>query len=184
MGNYFAENFGWRHIFFAEIPFGILVLVLALTFLPMDNPLHRRRTAMDWPGLVLLTAGLASLQLILEKGSESRIGWRRRPSRDRGRHLPRVALAVFVWWEWRTALTSRSCISVRGPRAFQALAAGRFYSLCSGHRHLPGVFVAALIFGRSQVPRGGLSSSSLNFSCSGLGALAPAPEKPSPRPYE
>src|ERR1700677_1338424 len=38
LGGYLTDNFGWRWIFFINIPLGIMAVLMATTFLPQDNP--------------------------------------------------------------------------------------------------------------------------------------------------
>src|SRR6202034_2243070 len=42
LGGYLTDNFGWRWIFFINIPLGIMAVFMATTFLPPDDP-HARK---------------------------------------------------------------------------------------------------------------------------------------------
>src|SRR5207244_12975619 len=50
LGGYLTDALNWRWIFFINIPFGILAVILAITFLPSDEPSRRRSASVDWLG--------------------------------------------------------------------------------------------------------------------------------------
>jgi EmrB/QacA subfamily drug resistance transporter len=56
LGGLLVTNWGWRWIFFVNVPFGIAALVLAAIVMP-DLKLNRRHR-LDWAGTLLVTAGL------------------------------------------------------------------------------------------------------------------------------
>ena len=72
LGGWITDNFSWRWIFYINVPVGILSLVLT-SFLISDPP-YMKRTSLkqgfriDYVGIGLLSLGLASLQIILDKG--------------------------------------------------------------------------------------------------------------------
>ncbi|HEY0907243.1 MAG TPA: MDR family MFS transporter [Methylophilus sp.] len=66
LGGYLAEFWGWRWVFFVNLPVGILCLGFVWGFLPdMRHPLLAR-TRMDWLGAGLLALALGSAQLFVE----------------------------------------------------------------------------------------------------------------------
>ncbi|MEO7987605.1 MAG: DHA2 family efflux MFS transporter permease subunit, partial [Gemmatimonadales bacterium] len=68
-GGWITDNYSWNWCFFINIPFAIASTLLVTTFLK-DPPTHKRSAAaIDWLGIGLLTAGIASLQYVLEEGN-------------------------------------------------------------------------------------------------------------------
>jgi EmrB/QacA subfamily drug resistance transporter len=56
LGGWLVTDFGWRWIFFVNVPVGVLTLVLAAIVLPNLRPQRRHR--LDWTGTALVTVGL------------------------------------------------------------------------------------------------------------------------------
>jgi DHA2 family multidrug resistance protein len=65
LGGWLTENWNWRFIYFVNLPVGILALVLLVMYLP-HRPLRSRK--FDLAGFAFLALGLASLQLLLDRG--------------------------------------------------------------------------------------------------------------------
>ncbi len=68
MGGWITDNWSWHWIFFINVPIGVLSLLL--TFLVIKDPpyMMRTRMKMDYFGLLFIVAGLACLQVVLDKG--------------------------------------------------------------------------------------------------------------------
>ena len=71
-GGWLAHAFGWRSVFFINVPVGGLALILTLVFIPKDIPVESGQR-FDLPGALLFLAGLTALLLGLNKGAEW--GW-------------------------------------------------------------------------------------------------------------
>src|ERR1700716_1376290 len=56
VGGFIVTNFGWRWIFYVNLPVGLITLALAFLFVPDLRPGRRHR--LDWMGVVLATLGL------------------------------------------------------------------------------------------------------------------------------
>ncbi len=74
LGGWITDNYTWRWIFFINIPFGILSLVLT-SMLVHDPPYLVRRgfgdgLKIDYTGLGLLALGLGSLEVVLDEGQK------------------------------------------------------------------------------------------------------------------
>jgi DHA2 family multidrug resistance protein len=68
LGGYIVDNFSWPLIFFINLPIGIAAFFMTLTFIKDQSYVKRSTNPVDWLGLGLLTAGVASLQYVLERG--------------------------------------------------------------------------------------------------------------------
>ncbi|HET6419346.1 MAG TPA: DHA2 family efflux MFS transporter permease subunit, partial [Geobacteraceae bacterium] len=68
LGGWITDNMSWRWIFYINIPVGIFAVIMARYFI-FDPPyLKRGKMQVDYWGLALLTIGLGSLQVVLDKG--------------------------------------------------------------------------------------------------------------------
>jgi EmrB/QacA subfamily drug resistance transporter len=65
-GGPIVEQFGWRPIFVAQVPFTIVALVLALLVLPETE--RRASERLDWAGVVTLGAGMTALLFAVNRG--------------------------------------------------------------------------------------------------------------------
>lgn len=71
LGGYIVDNFSWPHIFYINIPLGIIATILTLQFVKSPHYGQKRSAKeVDWLGIILLSAFVGSLQFVLEKGHE------------------------------------------------------------------------------------------------------------------
>lgn len=68
LGGWIIDNASWPLIFYINVPIGIVAFLMTLAFIPNPKYIARPKGGIDWAGLGLLTAGLASLQFVLEQG--------------------------------------------------------------------------------------------------------------------
>jgi DHA2 family multidrug resistance protein len=68
LGGIIVDNYSWPLIFYINIPIGIAAFIMTLAFIRDPVYLKRDRSPIDYTGLALLTAGIASLQYVLERG--------------------------------------------------------------------------------------------------------------------
>lgn len=73
LGGYLTDTYGWPWIFYINLPVGIVSIVLIAMFLPESEYVKRGLSRIDVVGIVLLVAGLTSLQLFIERGE--RLEW-------------------------------------------------------------------------------------------------------------
>jgi DHA2 family multidrug resistance protein len=124
LGGYLTDTLGWRWIFFINIPFGILAVLMAMLFLPASG--ERKKNPVDWAGIVLLCIWAASLQTMLEQGQE--LDWFSSPLIVFLAVAGLVGLLFFVWRE----LTARfPAVDLRVLR-HKSLAAGSIFSAVVG----------------------------------------------------
>src|SRR3989475_10596203 len=72
LGGYITDAFGWPWIFYINIPIGMLALALSLSFI-QNSRFQVKADKIDYVGLVLLAAGIGTLQTMLERGE--RLDW-------------------------------------------------------------------------------------------------------------
>lgn len=101
LGGWITFNYSWRWIFFINLPVGIMTWLLVRRF--VEDPPYLRRlkgagVKLDYVGIALLTVGVGSLQILLDKGQED--DWF-------GSHfittlviLSAICLISLVLWEW------------------------------------------------------------------------------------
>lgn len=95
-GGWLVSAFGWRWIFYVNLPIGIAVLVLGLRYLP--NLRFNRKHRLDWRGTLLVTAALFLIAFGLIEGPSHHWGTVWGPL-----SIPVllaagvIVLAVFVW---------------------------------------------------------------------------------------
>ena len=99
LGGFFVDNLSWRWVFYINVPIGVVALVVTSTVLRL--PFARREHRIDYPGAVLLVAGVSALLLALVWGGNEH-PW------GSGTIVGLLAasaalLVAFVVWEQRTA---------------------------------------------------------------------------------
>jgi DHA2 family multidrug resistance protein len=98
LGGWLTDHMGWRWIFFINIPFGILAVLMCLNFLPRDEEDKLDRFGhVDWTGIALLVVGLASFQTMLEEGQQD--DWFDSRFITTMAVTAFVGIATFIWWE-------------------------------------------------------------------------------------
>jgi DHA2 family multidrug resistance protein len=78
LGGWISDNYGWRWVFFINVPVGIASLVLSHFILKTPPAEERRRQSLlsnklrvDYVGFGLVAVGLGCLQLVLDKGERN-----------------------------------------------------------------------------------------------------------------
>lgn len=93
-GGVLIDAFDWRWIFFVNIPFGVLAVVLVWLWVPV---LETRSRSYDMAGIVLSAVGMFLLVFGIQQGEEH--GWSGTTAGFIAAGV--VGLAVFVWWQSR-----------------------------------------------------------------------------------
>jgi DHA2 family multidrug resistance protein len=99
LGGWITDTFSWPWIFYINIPFGLLALLLTLTYL-RDSRYAQKIGRVDVWGLVLLAVGIGTLQTMLERG-ESHDWFSSREIVAYGL-ISATSLITFVWHELHT----------------------------------------------------------------------------------
>lgn len=101
LGGWITDNYSWRWIFFINLPVGILALFLIYRLI--EDPPWAKRAAgagakFDYMGIGLLALGVASLQVMLDKGQED--DWFGSRFILTLALVAGVCLVSLVFWEW------------------------------------------------------------------------------------
>jgi EmrB/QacA subfamily drug resistance transporter len=67
LGGWLTDLFGWRSVFFINLPVGLIAMYLSLRFIPKDIP-RTIKEKFDWPGAGAFMGGLTTLLLALNRG--------------------------------------------------------------------------------------------------------------------
>jgi len=104
LGGWITDNYSWRWIFYINIPIGILCVFL--TRIVLKDPDHMEQTkararklSVDWGGLGFISIGLATLEIVLDKGQE--LDWFGSPFIVFFAAVAALALTGAVIWELR-----------------------------------------------------------------------------------
>ena len=68
LGGWLAQAYGWRSVFYINVPIGLIAFGLSLAFIQAEKPEAGRSERFDWAGAVLFSAGLVALLLGLNQG--------------------------------------------------------------------------------------------------------------------
>lgn len=139
LGGYLTDMLGWRWIFFINLPFGILAVLMTIAFLPRDVASTTGDKRVDWLGIGLLTLSLASFQTMLEEGQQE--DW------FSSKFIITMAVGAVVgtaFFIWRELTVESPAVDLRVLK-HRSLAAGSLYSLVLG-MGLYGVMFAVPIF--------------------------------------
>ncbi|RQR52575.1 MFS transporter [Burkholderia sp. Bp9126] len=67
LGGVLTQSFGWRSVFYVNLPVGILSLLFVWRYLPhLRHVEHDQKMRLDWPGAILIALSLGALQLFVE----------------------------------------------------------------------------------------------------------------------
>ena len=104
LGGFITDNYSWRWIFYINIPVGVLCAVF--TRMVLQDPAHLtaarlarkgQKLQVDGVGLGLLAVGLASLEIVLDRGQE--LDWFGNSFITWSAGIAVVALLGAIWWE-------------------------------------------------------------------------------------
>ena len=131
LGGLIVSNFGWRWVFFAGIPVGILAMISAALILKGMNAQQAGRSSrgsFDWVGAALSSAALVVFLLAMTNGWK--IGWTSAPI-VAGFAATVVLLAAFIVWELRVSDPMLD-LSLFSSRVFSLAISARFVQFMGG----------------------------------------------------
>lgn len=102
IGGYLVENFGWPAIFYVNVPFGILAVILTIVYVK-ETPSYGKNQKIDIGGMLLSAIGLfAIIYGLIVKEAHPSWGWTN--PEIAGLLLGGLAvMALFIWVESRVA---------------------------------------------------------------------------------
>ena len=100
LGGWLVDNLSWQWVFYINLPIGVIALAMVSTF--VHDPLYLKRgfQNIDWVGIILLTIGLSTFQLVIERGEE--VDWFSSNWLLMGAVVASVTLLSLVLWELYT----------------------------------------------------------------------------------
>jgi DHA2 family multidrug resistance protein len=96
IGGWLTDSYSWRWVFYINIPFGI-ICALSVSNLLKGRESVRVQRPIDKVGLFLLTVGVGSLQILLDKGNE--LDWFSSTTIIAIGIISTLSLISFVIWE-------------------------------------------------------------------------------------
>lgn len=101
MGGWLTDSYSWRWVFYINVPIGIASVIMTQLFI-FDPPYIKRSSQrIDYWGIGMLAVGVASLQVVLDKGQEA--DWFAAHWITALAVIAGVALVALVIYELRTA---------------------------------------------------------------------------------
>ena len=131
LGGLVVSNFGWRWVFFAGIPVGILAMLSAALALKGRNAQQATRSgrgSFDWVGAALSSAALVAFLLAMTNGWK--VGWASPPI-VAGFGAAIILVAAFIIWEMRVSEPMLD-LSLFSSRVFSLAISARFLSFLGG----------------------------------------------------
>ncbi|MGC0154072.1 MDR family MFS transporter [Chromobacterium vaccinii] len=98
LGGFLTEYFGWRWVFYVNLPVGAVSLWFVWRYLPVIRHAQRPSSRLDWQGAMLIALFLGSLQLAVEWLPQGKPA----PLLAALAALSLAALLGLIWWEKRS----------------------------------------------------------------------------------
>lgn len=134
LGGYITDHYTWPWIFFINLPLGIIALLLTLSFVT-ESANRQKVGGVDWWGIIFLTLGVGSLQVVLERGEGE--DWFETPYII---VLSLVSLIGILSFIWRELHTEHPVVDLRILKN-RSLAIGMFTTFILGFGLFGSVFV-------------------------------------------
>ncbi len=134
LGGYITDHLSWHWVFFINVPFGIIAIILSMLFIK-DYHDTIKAGKMDWMALCLLVASIASVQVVLEKGESE--DWFDTPYIT---ILTIVSLFAGVLFVWRQLTVKQPILNLRLLK-YPRFAIGTFFGFVQGFGLYASVFI-------------------------------------------
>lgn len=147
LGGLITDGLDWRWIFFINVPIGLAAIWMIYTFLPEDTQQARVSVAgagVDWRGILWLTLGLGTFQMVLEQGQQE--DWFGSAFIRWSSLISAVSLILFIRQELGTR---HPAVDLRVLR-HKSLMAGSLYSIVLGFGLYGAVFIIP-VFAQAQL---------------------------------
>ena len=134
LGGFITDHFSWPWIFYINIPLGMIAVLFSLSYIKDSE--HKKIGGVDWFGIFLLTAGIGSLQIVLERGESedwfetSYISW-----------LTIISILGIIFFIWHELTTEHPVVDLRILKN-RELAIGMFTTFILGF----GLFASLFVF--------------------------------------
>jgi EmrB/QacA subfamily drug resistance transporter len=122
LGGWLTQTYGWRAVFYINVPVGLLAFMLSLKFIEAEESAAARTERFDGAGALLFGIGLSALMLGLNEGHDW--GWTS-PAIVACLATAVVLLGAFVWLENRQPAPMLD-LSLFRARVFSAATASAF----------------------------------------------------------
>jgi EmrB/QacA subfamily drug resistance transporter len=133
LGGWLTQSFGWRSIFYINVPVGLIAFGLSLAFIEVDRPDSKKREPFDFLGAVLFSTGLIALLIGLNQGQSW--GWLSLTSLG-CLLISAILLSFFVWFELKS----------QSPLLDLSLFKNRLFSACTASAVLNYVSIYSILF--------------------------------------
>ena len=100
LGGWLVDNLSWQWVFYINLPIGVIAIAMVSTFVHDPSYLRRGVQNIDWTGIALLTIGLSTFQLVLERGEE--VDWFSSNLIVMGTIVASATLLSLIAWELYT----------------------------------------------------------------------------------
>ena len=101
LGGWLTDTYGWPWIFYINIPVSIVGILMVWSFVHDPAYLRRGIRKIDWPGIILLTITLTTMQIVLERGQSE--NWFESSLIVTGCVICMVVMVMLVFWEMKTS---------------------------------------------------------------------------------
>jgi DHA2 family multidrug resistance protein len=99
LGGWITDNYSWRWIYYVNLPFGIVALLLQGAFIPESKHPARKIERIDYLGLALVVLTIGGWQIVLDRGE--RADWFAAAWVWVFLGVSMLAFVVLIWWETR-----------------------------------------------------------------------------------
>jgi DHA2 family multidrug resistance protein len=95
LGGWITDNWGWRWIFYINIPLGVLAVVLALLFVRDPVYIRKPEGRVDLWSFAFITLGLGGLEVVLSRGE--RLDWFKSHFIQVAAFVAVLGIALLIW---------------------------------------------------------------------------------------